>query len=259
MSGLMIDQDRFCHLIGQTYDAAVGQEEWSAVLGHLLTAIGGTCVALSRHGGPAAGTIAVVCDPACLQLYEFHYHRIDPIRPLLPRLPSGSAFDDRMLVPGRELERTEFYNDFLARWGMHGALSWHCEDPEGQAATLKIVRSRRHAPFGEDELRLLRGLAPHFGRALRIERGLRRRIAARPAGRGSAALTRRERECLRRIARGASSKSIARQLALSAHTVNEYVESAMRKLGTGNRTEAVAVALGLGLLDAEAPDVQENR
>lgn len=257
MSGLMIDQDRFSHLIGQTYDAAVGQDEWSAVLGDLLTAVGGICVALSRQGGPAAGTVTVGCDPACIELYQAHYHRIDPIGPLLPRLPSGSAFDDRMLVPGRDLERSEFYNDFLARWGMHGALSWHCQDPEGEVATLKIVRSRRHAAFGGDELRLLRGLAPHLGRALRIERGLRRRIVARPGT--PAALTGRERECLRRIARGASSKSIARQLALSAHTVNEYVESAMRKLGTGNRTQAVAVALGLGLLDAEAPRRQENR
>lgn len=258
MSGLMITQDRFCHLIGQTYDAAVGQEEWSAVLDHLLAAIGGTCAALSRHGGPNLGTIAVGCDPACLQLYETYYHRIDPIRPLLPRLPCGSAFDDRALVPGRDLERSEFYSDFLARWGMHGALSWHIEEPQGQVATLKIVRSRRHTSFGDDELRLLRGLAPHLGRAQRIERRLRQGIAVRPRG-SSPALTRRERECLCRIARGASSKAIARQLALSAHTVDEYVESAMRKLRTGNRTEAVAVALGLGLLDAEAPEIQENR
>jgi len=83
-------------------------------------------------------------------LYEIHYHRIDPIRPLLRRLPSGSAFDDRMLVPGRDLERTEFYNDFLSRWGMHGALSWHSEGPERQMATLKIVRSRRQPPFGDE-------------------------------------------------------------------------------------------------------------
>jgi len=251
----MITQDRFCHLVGQTYDVAIGQEEWPAVLGHLLTAVGGTCVALIRYGG---GSITVGCDPACLQLYEIHYHRIDPIRPLLRRLPSGSAFDDRMLVPGRDLERTEFYNDFLSRWGMHGALSWHSEGPERQMSTLKIVRSRHQPPFGDEEMRLMCALAPHLDRAQRIERKLHG-IAGAPRSGLSPALSRRERECLHAIAGGASSKMIARQLDLSAHTITDYVKSAMRKLGAGSRTEAVAMALGLGLIGAAAPVVQENR
>jgi DNA-binding NarL/FixJ family response regulator len=52
---------------------------------------------------------------------------------------------------------------------------------------------------------------------------------------------------------------IARQLDLSTHTVTDYVKSAMRKLKAGSRTEAVATALGLGLIGAAAPVVQENR
>lgn len=258
MLGLMITQDRFCHLLGQTYDAAMGQEEWPAVLGQLLTAVGGTCVALIRHGGPASDSITVGCDPACLQLYESYYHRIDPIQPLLRRLPSGSVVDDRMLVPGRDLERTEFYNDFLSRWDQHGALSWHSQGPGRQMATLKILRSRRQLPFGDEETRLMCALAPHLDRAQRVERRLHG-IAVAPQSGSSPALSRRERECLHAIARGASSKMIARQLDLSTHTVTDYVKSAMRKLKAGSRTEAVATALGLGLIGAAAPVVQENR
>ncbi|KGM34712.1 response regulator transcription factor, partial [Inquilinus limosus] len=58
----------------------------------------------------------------------------------------------------------------------------------------------------------------------------------------------RERDCLARIARGASSKEIARQLDLSIHTINEYIEAAMRKLEATSRSEAVAKALVLDLL-----------
>lgn len=253
----MLCQTTFADLVGQTYDAAMGQEDWPAVLARLLPAFGASCVALSRRGGLVAGTITVGCDPACIGLYETHYHQLDPIRPLMPRLPAGSAFDDRALVPRRELECGEFYNDFLARWGMHGALSWYSQGAEGQVAMLKIVRSRRQPPFGRDEVRLLRLLAPHLGRAQRVEQRLKG-IAAQTTG-AAPALSRRERECLQAIAGGASSKMIARRLAISAHTVNEYTECAMRKLGAGSRTEAVATALGLGLLGAEAPVVQENR
>ena len=59
----------------------------------------------------------------------------------------------------------------------------------------------------------------------------------------------RERDCLAWVARGDSSKQAARRLALSVHTVNEYVASAMRKLQATSRSEAVANALSLGLLD----------
>jgi len=60
----------------------------------------------------------------------------------------------------------------------------------------------------------------------------------------SPALSRRERECLHAIAGGASSKMIARQLDLSAHTITDYVKSAMRKLGAGSRTEGGGDGVG---------------
>jgi DNA-binding CsgD family transcriptional regulator len=56
-------------------------------------------------------------------------------------------------------------------------------------------------------------------------------------------LSPRELQCLRLVAAGASSKAIATALGLSAHTVNQYIESAMRKLGAASRTEAVAKIL----------------
>ena len=60
----------------------------------------------------------------------------------------------------------------------------------------------------------------------------------------------REVDCLAWVARGASSKQIARHLGLSMHTVNAYLASARRKLKAGSRSEAVATALQLGLIEA---------
>lgn len=48
-------------------------------------------------------------------------------------------------------------------------------------------------------------------------------------------LTRREEQCLRLVADGFLSDEIARELKLSTHTVNRYVEEAMRKLGQAGR------------------------
>ncbi|MEZ2131091.1 MULTISPECIES: helix-turn-helix transcriptional regulator [unclassified Sinorhizobium] len=64
----------------------------------------------------------------------------------------------------------------------------------------------------------------------------------------SESLSRREIECLRWSAAGKSSEEIAIILDLSAHTVAGYLKSAMRKLDSVNRMQAVARAYRFRLL-----------
>lgn len=61
-------------------------------------------------------------------------------------------------------------------------------------------------------------------------------------------LTPRETEVLAAAAQGMSNKEIARDLGISLHTVKFHLESLTRKLDAQGRTEAVAKAIGLGLL-----------
>lgn len=59
-------------------------------------------------------------------------------------------------------------------------------------------------------------------------------------------LSARERECLQWTAAGKSSWEIGQILHLSEHTVTGYIKAATVKLGSANRTQAVAEALRLG-------------
>ena len=59
-------------------------------------------------------------------------------------------------------------------------------------------------------------------------------------------LTPRERECLRLVSGHLSSKEIARQLAISQHTVDGHLDEARRKLGAATRRDAVRI-----LVDSE--------
>jgi DNA-binding NarL/FixJ family response regulator len=61
------------------------------------------------------------------------------------------------------------------------------------------------------------------------------------------ALTEREREILGLIARGRSNNDIARELALSAKTVANYVSSIFNKLQVADRSEAIVRARDAGL------------
>ncbi|PLP57126.1 helix-turn-helix transcriptional regulator [Mesorhizobium loti] len=72
----------------------------------------------------------------------------------------------------------------------------------------------------------------------------------RPGDTGRAkTMSKRELECLKLTANGYTSEEIARLLKLSVHTANQYLTQSAQKLDAVNRTQAVAKALRLGLID----------
>ena len=85
---------------------------------------------------------------------------------------------------------------------------------------------------------------------------LRRLMAQMPAPADPlGALTAREREILRLIARGLSNKEIGAALSLTEATVKGYVSTILSKLGVLDRTQAalLAVRYGVVILD-DLPD-----
>jgi DNA-binding NarL/FixJ family response regulator len=62
-------------------------------------------------------------------------------------------------------------------------------------------------------------------------------------------LTAREREVLRMLVEGLSSRDMARCLYLSPHTVRSHVQSVLAKLGVHSRLEAVALVMRNGIRD----------
>jgi DNA-binding NarL/FixJ family response regulator len=75
-------------------------------------------------------------------------------------------------------------------------------------------------------------------------------LAARLADRapGLAEFTGREAEVLRHLVRGETNKEIARRLGIREASVKDYVGRIFGKLGVTERSRAVAVALGRGLV-----------
>ena len=63
------------------------------------------------------------------------------------------------------------------------------------------------------------------------------------------ALSERELEVLRGVARGRSNKIIAEELTISEHTVKNHLKSILSKLGADDRTHAVTIALKRGYIE----------
>ncbi|HVZ64786.1 MAG TPA: response regulator transcription factor [Lacunisphaera sp.] len=77
-----------------------------------------------------------------------------------------------------------------------------------------------------------------------------RDVASRLARRSAyEALSQREIEVLREIARGLANKEIAHKLAITEHTVKDHLKSILGKLHASARTEAVTAAVQRGIIE----------
>jgi two-component system, NarL family, response regulator len=90
-----------------------------------------------------------------------------------------------------------------------------------------------------------------------VARGQKRlppEVAARLMERMSAeALTEREVDVLRLMARGRSNKAIGGELAITEGTVKFHVNNILGKLGADDRTQAVTIALQRGIIHLDEP------
>lgn len=129
------------------------------------------------------------------------------------------------------------------RHGIRHGLSMAIHDREHHISMLTLARQQR--PVSADEFCL------KVGQCLWLANLLHQRLATRPPGvaddvRGH--LSGRELEILRWSAEGKTAGDIATILSLSERTVNFHISSAVKKLGTGNKTAAVVRAAQAGLL-----------
>jgi HD-GYP domain-containing protein (c-di-GMP phosphodiesterase class II) len=166
---------------------------------------------------PALGRIGAIASLAHERLDGSGYHRG----------LSGAAIP----AAGRVLAAADAYCAMRESRPHRPALS-----PQQAAAELRReVRSGRLAADAADAVRAAAG----------------QHRARRPAG--PAGLTPREVEVLSLIARGASTRQVARALGITARTAGTHIERIYTKIGASTRSTATLFAMQHGLLDSLSP------
>lgn len=169
---------------------------------------------------------------------------IDPPPPLALidlGLPDGPGVSLIERLRGRSMcvVATVFDDDAHLFPALHAGAEGYVLKDQGHESLAEMLRG---IAAGQPPLspsiarRLLRHFAPQHG------------PAGAPAVAAENALTPRETEVLRLIAKGMTRQEVAQLLAISAHTVAGYLKDIYRKLNVGSRAEAALEAARRGLV-----------
>lgn len=172
-------------------------------------------------------------DPKNLAAYDSYFQYHDPITFKLQARREATLVTQ--VMPQRELMRTEFFNDFLARDGLHWGVNAYSYVGDRNIGDIRIWRSRERENFDAHTLELLRLIEPAFTGALARAEG----VSAGAGTGGQSAelkLSVRELEIARMIADDFSDKEIAWRLGVEISTVRTHLKRVFAKLGVRRRS-----------------------
>lgn len=157
-------------LIGSIYGAAMDPARWPYVLDGIARALG-SIRAVLWVGAPTGRVRAmdvIGIDPAFLATYEQHFGRIDPVFWPVTMLSQGTVLTDA-IVPRANLERSEFYQEWVRPQEMHRIAVVNFLSTDAVSGVLGLPRTARGRPFEDDDLQLLDLLLPHLRRAVHMQ------------------------------------------------------------------------------------------
>ncbi len=163
----MSSEGDLASLIAAIYEAGMDFSLWPYALGRIAAAYGAPSAGMARQGRTPSECwgFSSTVDPDCEKKYIAHYHSVNPIWQRASSTPAGTVQTDTMVMPRRELRRTEFFNDFLVPQQMESMLNAVVLLDEGRQT---VVTVRRNPEFGADQVKLYKLLAPHLQRAVQI-------------------------------------------------------------------------------------------
>jgi DNA-binding CsgD family transcriptional regulator len=156
-------------LIGDIYASATDAAGWNQVFAKFQGAFSGHSAIYERlHASPETHQLlATDLDPEFVGLYNRRYNarNVWATSPLNQAAPV--VVSERIIGTG-DLERTEFYGDWLQPQRLKHALTCPLVRQDHRSLNLGLVRDGRRGGYEPEDVRLLESLLPHLRRAIEI-------------------------------------------------------------------------------------------
>jgi DNA-binding CsgD family transcriptional regulator len=158
-------------VVGSLYDAAAEPERWPAALtaaADLLGAAGAQFFLWDKQQNTTPFAIVGRLPEEGNEAYLRYYSAFDTRRQALERVPVGKVATYDLEFDQGRFRKGEFFNDFLAPYGLPYVAGSRLLHTAGQSAVVAVLRDFRQGPFGDREVATLERLVPHLQRAARL-------------------------------------------------------------------------------------------
>lgn len=166
--------DRFGDLLDALYEAAGSEEGWGAFFVRLAAVVPFSVITFSlfdAQNSNYAVQLSEGISPEARELYNRHYGALDEWYGRAKSVVwEGWVSDGRRLCSNSDLVRTEFYNDFLRKFGWLHECAAVSEMRESSMSVMTMMRDARRPEFSNEEIETIETLVPHLKRALSLHR-----------------------------------------------------------------------------------------
>ncbi|HEY0220195.1 MAG TPA: LuxR family transcriptional regulator [Afipia sp.] len=170
----MIDADSkiISDIIGSIYESVYKPGRLNAVVAGLQTMFHGSRVCFQRYGrdvGPS-DTVATDLDPVFIRRIPEHIEPSNVLINAMAAAPIGIAYVDETLVDSEKLQRSRFWNEWMAPQDMYSGMGCKLLELGDSFWFLDIRRGRNQRSFESSDIALLDIIAPHLARATQISK-----------------------------------------------------------------------------------------
>lgn len=168
----MSKESEFLKVIDKIQAAALDEKLWSPALDSIADLVGGA-VATSElidvgQGRPVYAEFSDRLSSDIENRYIEYYCRINPrVADGLGR-PAGAIRYDHAFISDAEIDRNEFYADFVCPLDLKYFVSGHIYSSPRHASLFAVQRSASQGHVGDDEIRVVERLLPHMRHALDV-------------------------------------------------------------------------------------------
>lgn len=164
--------DLLSQLISPFYEAAFDPTGWQRGLQGLQAFAdvrGCSLIQFDLQQGAPIISAQVGHSPDAQREYADHYHALDPMVPLAMAQPVGAWVNDWGMLPREERLRSEYYNDFATRHGIHAVMGVKLAHDDRFFGTFSLQRSPSQGAFGPEDQQRLEPLVRHLQLASRLQ------------------------------------------------------------------------------------------
>ena len=111
---------------------------------------------------------------ATLAPYTAHYGNLDIRAPFVASVPVGGVFADDRQMAFAEVARSAIFQDYFKPLGLGHGVAIPLFREMNRQGIFSSHRAPAQGPFPESDIQLLEALAPHFVRALQLQRQMQR-------------------------------------------------------------------------------------